>query len=348
MTVLVTGDLHWAENPRDEYRHTFVKTLVHWVSKKYQPKAVLILGDLTEAKDHHGAELVNRVVGHLHALAKHTPVIVLQGNHDAVDPDNPFFGFVGRIEGLTWVNMPLGPENAPAAVSGALGRVLLLPHTANYRRDWAGLPFKGCGYVFCHQTFRGANIGPRQLDGIPLDFFPKRTRIVSGDIHVPQDVVLPKHDVMVRYVGAPYLIDFGDDYDPRVLLLGGPPSTIPSIPCPGPQKRLLEISANDVPTMTRLRTRTKTGDILKVRVNIDPADHAKWPTIQEQVRKWGADNGYVIYVVQPVIDRSAEPKISKQRKARAKTDEQLLDLYAKSRAIDERTLKTGMNLMQEA
>jgi Calcineurin-like phosphoesterase len=338
MTVLVTGDLHWSDNARDEYRHTFVETLVHWVARKYQPGAVLILGDLTEAKDHHGAELVNRIVGHLHAIAKHVPVGVLRGNHDAVDPDNPFFAFVGRIEGLTWINAPTPSENLPPPLRTALGRALLLPHTSNYKRDWEGLSFKGWDYIFAHQTFQGASIGPRQLDGVPADIFPKGAKVISGDIHVPQSFG------PITYVGSPFTVDFGDDFDPRVLLLGGPPSAIPSIPCPGPQKRLIEISS--VNELQKQRT-AKPGDILKIRVHIDPAEHAQWPAIQEQVRKWGSDNGYVIYIVQPVVDRSAEPKISKQCKARAKTDEQLLDLYAKSRAVDERTLKTGMNLLRE-
>src|SRR5205814_1607714 len=90
---------------------------------------------------------------------------------------------------------------------------LFLPHTNNYKRDWKGLDFSKYQWIFAHNTFQGANIGPRRLEGIPTSIFPRNAKVISGDIHVPQ------HFGPIEYVGAPYRIDFGDDYEPRVLFL---------------------------------------------------------------------------------------------------------------------------------
>lgn len=329
--ILVTADLHLNDNPRDAYRHNFMSGILPSLIKKHNVELLLILGDITDDKDAHKSWLVNHIVDHFVELAKLCPIIVTKGNHDYTDADNPFFEFLGEIDNVSWITKP----KKLILDTKAGTKALFLPHTSFYKKDWADLSFKDCDYIFAHQTFQGAAVGPRKMDGIPLDTFPKDACVISGDIHQPQTFG------QITYVGSPYLVDFGDNFKPRVLLLDK--GKTQSIPCPGPQKRLVEIiSLTDLKKYKGLNP----DDILKVRYHLDAADHAQWPEIKAQISKWGEDNEYVIYLIQPVIDRGSGASTQK-RKVVSRTDEELLATYSKSRAVNETTLKTGMNLMRK-
>lgn len=332
MTTLVTADLHFSDNSRDSYRFRIFKTM-HKIIKDHEVNLVLILGDITEEKDEHPSRLVNRIVNHLYRLAKECRIIIMKGNHDFLgDPNNPFFSFLGKIPNITWINNPT--ETKALRYHTELGNSIFLPHTNNYKKDWKSLTFSNYRWIFCHQTFAGTMIGGRHAEGIPLEIFPI-DRIISGDIHIPGDDP-------VTYVGAPYAVDFGDDYSPRMLLLDGKRKT--SIPVPGPQKRLLELrSINDI--QRPLKVKINAGDILKVRVDIAAKDYARWHDYQEIVRSWGEVNKYVIHMVQPIVsDRTVDADV-KNRIRETKTDEEVLTSYGKQRGIDSKTMRTGEKLL---
>jgi predicted phosphodiesterase len=331
VTILISGDLHWSANPRDDYRHAFVKQLRSLITE-HGADTVVLVGDFTEAKDRHDAELVNMVVGHIDRLSQLVDkLILLRGNHDSrTDPLMPFFKFLGRLPNVTWVNVPT-----------AIGSYLFLPHTSSYKKEWAEYienKFAGFDIVFAHNTFDGTlGDNGRKLEGVPTGIFPKGLTVISGDVHSPQRVG------PVTYVGAPYQIDFGDQYQPRVLLLEDGKMT--SIPCRGPQKQLVEIRS--VRELRKVRGLIK-DDILKVRVTIDRSQTAKWHEIREDVRAWGDDNGYRVHVVQPVIeDADRRLDISKRRKV-SKTDEQLFGDYCRRMGIDDDTATVGRKILGEA
>jgi hypothetical protein len=330
MTILVTADLHLNDNPRDQYRHDFLIKYLPAMVQKYHAEELYILGDLTDEKDRHGAQLVNSLVDQLTNLTQFCHIVILRGNHDYVVPNHPFYGFLKNIHRIAWVNEPRIEE----------GNFVFLPHTTNYQRDWQSLDFLG-KTIFAHNTFEGADVGNRRLEGIPTDIFPQGTKVYSGDIHVPQRFG------SITYVGAPYLVDFGDSYEPRVLVLDG--KKVISVKCPGPQKRLVEIErmGNDALLQVQVQGNLKAGDILKVRVKVNSADYAHWSEIRDKVRQWGDKQGYVINMVKPVVDQSQQT-FKKKLRAGPKSDEQLLNEYAKTRNdIDDRTLKAGMELMRE-
>ena len=101
--MIITSDLHLTDRARDEYRWELFPWLIELVEETGSDE-VLILGDLTDAKNNHSAELVNRMVKELTNLPAH--VYVLKGNHDYVDPDQPFFGFLNEIPGVRFVTHP--------------------------------------------------------------------------------------------------------------------------------------------------------------------------------------------------------------------------------------------------
>lgn len=343
--ILITADLHLNDLPRDEYRHDWISKILPALLKKHKAKLLVILGDLSDEKDHLSSWLVNTTVDHLLALVKVCPVVIDTGNHDYVEADNPFYEFVGNYAGISWVTKPT--EAAQLVNTGQrrdlLGNALFLPHTHNYKRDWKGLDFKKYDCIFTHQTYQGVQVGPRKLEGIPLDVFPRGCMVISGDIHVPQRVG------PVVYAGAPYLCNFGDQYEPRVLLLEE--GQIRSIPSPGPQKRLVEFTypnrRTERPWTDYFKCRANPGDILKIRIHLEPSQAPDWKTIKQEVTTWADENGYLPYLIQPHIDAQGTKSMSK-RKVGSKTDEQLIQDYVGARAVSEATLRTGLNLLRKA
>lgn len=207
LPALITTDLHFTANPRDEYRWG----IWSWLRKtcaKESVKTLLILGDLTDAKDYHPAELVNRIVKEV-ALTRQAgiEILILQGNHDYLRAGHAYFAFLSTLPGVTFITKPLD--------TGAYGEAaLFLPHTKNPAKDWADMRFDDCAYVFMHQTVSGAVASNGQkMEG---DAFPDLSgagKVYSGDIHVPQKIGC------VEYVGSPYHVHFGDRFKPRCVLI---------------------------------------------------------------------------------------------------------------------------------
>ena len=324
MTILVTGDIHLNDLPRDSYRHKFMEWLIEQC-RKLKIEKIILLGDICEEKDHHGAWIVNQVVDYIDQLSQHSDVLILRGNHDYISEDVPFFKFTDALRNVRWINQPL-LTNLSCGIS------LFLPHTNNYKK--ANWPLKQkCDFVFAHQTFQGADVGARKLDGIPLSIFRKDARIISGDIHVPQTIG------NLTYVGAPYTVDFGDNYKGRVLLIDG--DKVKSIPYDGPQKRLIEVkSFSDIKSLEK--TGARKGDILKFRINVKQAQYDEWDAIKTDIRRWGDENGYNIEIVQPAVQMLPRTQI---KQSSVKDDKALLEAFVKRVDASKETLATGLRIL---
>lgn len=329
MTTLISSDWHLSDNPRDAYRFQTVRKLVPDFIRKHKVTRLLYLGDCTEAKDNHSAELVNAVVALFRDLAKLCPIVMLQGNHDwKSSPDNPFFGFLKHIDNITWVNRPT-----------QIGDDIFLPHTNNHEKDWADIDFHTYKLAFAHQTFQNSesNTGFK-FGGVPLNIFPKGLTVISGDIHNPQTIG------PVTYVGSPYSIDFGDEAEFRMLLLEG--TKLTSLPCPGPQKRIVYLNALNLdkrgPFLEKGQQEPNAGDILKVLVNINASEISKWSEIVSEVRR--CTHRYTVHIIQPIVAASSRKEAATGSRL-TKSDEQLLEEYATSIAIEENTLRVGQKLL---
>ena len=102
--MIITTDLHLTNRERDAYRWD----LFPWLEKKLattDSTDLVILGDLTDAKDGHSAALVNRITDTLANLP--VQVTILKGNHDYIDEETPFFRFLNKLDNVHFIVQPL-------------------------------------------------------------------------------------------------------------------------------------------------------------------------------------------------------------------------------------------------
>jgi Calcineurin-like phosphoesterase len=316
MTVLVTADLHFSANPRDAYRLEFLHKRLPKLIETYKVSEVYMLGDLCESKDEHAAWLVNQVVDGIAKVHYLAPVTVLMGNHDFLQQGEPFFRFLRNIHGLRYISRPVIRKGE-----------MFLPFTRTPEKDWKDLDFKGVRRIFTHMSFKGALGAFGGIDRTLLPDIP----IISGDIHPPQKFE------NVTYVGAPYTIDFGDDYVGSVLILkdGGRSR----VTVGGPQKRIIS------PRLMTDSTSCNRGDIVRVEVPIKAKDYAKWQETSYKISQWATENHVYLDSVIPLITDSTDKPVSKSKRKAPANDEQLLTDYAKTKGIDDRTLETGKKLL---
>ena len=340
--TLVTADVHFSDNPRDEYRFKFLEEWLPRAVIEHDVKRLLILGDICEAKDAHRARLVNRIVDGLVVIAEDADVILMKGNHDYLSEDAPFFRFTQHLPRVRWINQPTRLKLR------GLGVCMFLPHTNDCENDWRDLAPGTHDWTFCHQTFDGADVGHgHTMAGISRDVFARKSRVISGDIHVPQKLG------SVTYTGAPYTVDFGDDYEPRVLLLSGDEMT--SVPVEGPQKKLVTVRGRDPvkalnlggdhPLGAALPT-INASDVVKVRVELDSEQGVERAQVRREIREWGEHNHVNVHTVQIIMDESARHERAVEP-LEQRSDDELVRAYAKRQGLNKTTLKVGLKLMGE-
>lgn len=330
MSVLITSDWHLNDKVRDRYRHDWQKQLRELL-QKHDVDTLLMLGDLTDELDNHSATLVNEVVNYLTAAAKLVDrIYIMRGNHDCVDPTTPFFKFVSELPKVTWVNSP-----GIHAFSG-MGDVLFLPNTRDYKTDWAGIVFD-VDFVVAHNTFAGtiAESG-HELGGVPPSVIPKHLKVISGDIHKPQDV---QH---ITYVGSPYTIDFGDSFDPRVLLVTN--GRVKSIPCRGPQKRL--ITAPNVDAVIA-KLKTAGDDIVKLRVTVSADEVTLWPKTKRMLIETAESLGVRLHAIEAITEATLTPTKRYTVKTKTKRDDEVLKEYCRDRGTTREFIDEGLSIIKE-
>jgi hypothetical protein len=258
--VLITTDLHLTALVEAEaYRWGIFEQIAEWAGE-YSLDRVLVLGDLTDKKDYHPAELVNGIVREVQYLTSHVglEMVFLKGNHDFLKDGPPFFSFLRHLDGVRYVEKP-----------EVWGDSLFLPYTKDPEADWAAILFSEYKQIFMHQTVSGA----RASNGMPMAGISSTmfgTPVYSGDIHVPQKI----GDVL--YVGSPYHVHFGDRFRPRCLLfLDGEGPT--DLQYDSPARTSISISETAELEDAGLRA----GDQVKVTVRGIEAD--SWPEMKQEI-----------------------------------------------------------------
>jgi hypothetical protein len=300
-----------------------------------KPDAVAILGDLTEEKDRHSAKLVNQIVGELGDIAAVMPLLMLMGNHDYRNEGHPFFAFTRHIPNVAWVDKVSTSIELPEEFRAIFDGCLFLPHTLDYERDWAGVDFQDFRFIFAHNTFAGAISNGRALDGVPAGIFPDNARVLSGDIHTPQKIG------PVTYIGAPYTIDFGDDYDPRLMMVQDR-SVKPISVKAWPQKRL--VTVDDLEELGKYDT-LNPGDIVKVRITQD--DIGNWGSVHRSIKAWAEEAEVELFRAEPILQKATRRNVRIRAGSDAISDETMLRQYAKRHDIDDETLKIGLEFIKK-
>lgn len=340
--MLAISDLHISANKRDHYRLDFLEALIGILERR-QPDCLLILGDLTEEKDRHPARVVNAVVALIHAYSLICPVVILQGNHDYRSEGHPFFAFTQCLKDVYWINTPTIGSDLQREVGYIFKNDLFLPHTFDHERDWAAhkadIQAGRFSRIYAHNAFSGANLGSGAptADGIPLAYLGKAKSVIAGDIHIPQTV-----GGIVTYCGAPYRVDFGDDYEPRFLVIEQDTQKLRSVGCGGwPQKRLFEISKTAV--LDKLETNE--GDVVKLRIHV--RNMKDWAAINAEASEWATKRQITLHLCEPIIKRvDADRSIVVAAPESDLSDDDILRQFAKRHSVDEETLDAGLELVK--
>lgn len=333
LPAVVISDLHLTANPDHEYRWG----LFDWLKeelRKANAKTLLILGDLTDAKDFHSSALVNRLVHTIHQLTHYVDeVIILKGNHDVLrDSDFPFFSFLNVVPKVRFIYCAVGDPGPSVAC-------LFLPHTKDVR-TWQPWNFRHYDFVFMHQTVNGAiaSNGERMGGELAGDMDDKPViQVYSGDIHVPQDIGA------VRYVGSPYHVHFGDKFVPRCIVLDreGRES---SIYYKTISRVMVRGTYDDV--VDQLRT-LKHGDQIKVSLDLPSSDRSSWLQLKSSVKGLCADLGLSLNEVS-IVPR-VHRRIVLQRADRVATNsspERVVTEFVKQEDLGGDVLDAGLTLMQ--
>ncbi len=335
LPALICSDLHLTANPRDAYRWGLFPWLCEQIDK-HKVQTVLILGDLTDAKDYHVSTLVNQVVESILLLRdRHSvkDVVILKGNHDYLKDGHAFFDFLSSFDGVSFISEPtgeIGPEMS----------VLYLPHTKTPDKDWQKCNFSHYDYVFMHQTVKGAIASNGQkMDG---EFEGSRSglpviQIYSGDIHVPQDVG------NVRYVGSPYPVHFGDHFDARCLLVDEDCSEV-SLHFPTIQKMSVTLTMDDLADFGRSAASWDPGDQLKVKVELDAASKHQWDRIRKDIISTCKKAKVSLHGLSMVVKKGRR-LVVQPGKTLEKTPQDIVTRFVKDEDLGGDILDTGLEIL---
>lgn len=328
---IIVSDLHLNTNPRDAARWKIWDCL-HKTVREFDIQYLFILGDLTEEKDFHSAHLVNGLVEDLDRFK--IPVHILRGNHDGIDPAEPYFRFLNRLPGVTFYVTPALAVEHPT-------RILMLPH---FEKTIPDLFHFNPELVMAHFTVDGSRDN-RVLSGVPLAeveaVFGSNCPVYSGHVHVPQKVG------PVQYVGAPYHIKFGDDFVPGFWVFNRSGEQIHvNTSAEFPARHYLTVKS--LADFRLIRERCCEGDQIKVKIELEhfASNWQDYETgIKETVANMGAELIGTEFSVIVSADHSSQtvPVASLPRRA-----QDALLAYCERMGLDPAVTSLGRRLLSEA
>jgi hypothetical protein len=329
MLIALTGDWHLTNRPEDAYRWEFLSWLR---DKKFD--ALIILGDLTDRKDHHDSVFLNRVIDELLQFVDlGRDVHILMGNHDYSDPTSPFFKFIGHYRNCYYHAVPQIWELGNA-------RWAFYPHSRDPAEYWESMNNGvnvGVQYTLCHQVFDGAiSESGRELVGHAGQFLSGAGKIYAGDVHVPQKVG------PIEYVGAPYPINFGDDFTPRIVLVDIGTGERKSIYPPHIKKVKLNITD---PEQIEFTHGWRPHDQVKVTLQLTRGSLGKWDKYRRKIQRVCARNELVLCGIELKL-RTRERLSAERNVAVPITPQEQYDSYCKQRRVAASDRRYGKLLLE--
>lgn len=344
--MLLVTDLHFTDKEADRYRFK-IFTWIHEYFKKTGDKNLIILGDLTDSKDHHSANLVNSIIKRMLDLTDAgMEIFVLKGNHDYINPDLPFFGFLERFEWIRFISEP-----RCIIIEGQ--KCLFLPHSRNPIGEWKADKTvadnrKTADFVFMHESVIGSvtSSGYEMEEGLLPSYFRRfKGQVFSGDIHCPQQISC------VTYVGTPYSIRFNDHFRGRAISIRGqeePVELFPDIR----RRWTLDINSADDLCNQLNEMDWMVDDQLKIRFALSEADEEKWERTRKTIEKECAARELEVCSLQ-VTRPEKLPLRGRKRSELQKAYDLVLpgrvvDTFAKHRGLSKGQHKAGKKLLENA
>jgi len=322
MTAILISDTHFTDKPRDEYRWGLWPWLREQI-KLTQADELIHLGDLTDAKDRHPSKLVNRLIQSIGQVSDLCRAYILKGNHDYIDPLNPFFEFIGNNPKLEYIK-------SPSCTELSIGKATFIPAGEKWNFDLHDFP-----YCFTHVTFDGAEAeNGSLLPGVdPARLKDYAGMCYSGDIHVPQKIRRN-----IEYVGAPYHIRFGDSFTPRVLVVYNNSKTN-ELHYPSPRKRTLDIDKIEQAEDARI----KEGDHVRIRYYLRRADYDTWRDTRNQLAQLADARGWEVFAIE-AIPLEVKKRTGDDTSQEYLTSEQLFTQYANKHMLSDEYISIGKSL----
>lgn len=334
MSALLVADLHLTSNARDAYRWRLFPWLKEAIAK-HGVTSLIILGDLTEAKDYHSARLVNQIVDALSDLKREGMLIwLLRGNHDGTDPACPYFRFLRQLPFCRYIDAPyMGPLEGR--------KTLFLPHTKE-PEAWDHALLQDAEVIFMHQTVSGAQSETGiSLEGMSAQALAaaRRAEIWSGDVHVPQKIG------GVQYVGAPYPVRFGDKFKPRAVLLEKGMRQAKDLTTPHFARHSFVLAADaDLDEL-----KVQPGDQAKFRIRMTRAQFVGWQQAKARIVQFCEKVGVDLCGLE--VERVDEqPKIRARggKPQQARTPQQELVAWCERQKIEPALAESGQALLLSA
>ena len=199
---LLTADVHFNEVDYQKYPQSgfwqganqFFRDLETHV--QVGSKSMLILGDLTDAKDRHSGKLVNFIVNGVDFLHRESEIFVslLFGNHDGLPEAVPFFDFLLECGIALRVIWPIFEDYAHK--NEILRAPIILFHG----------PVKGFDYA------AGQKVGNEGID--PVQLLSQHELAIGGDLHKPLQRM-----GNILYCGSPYDTRYGKEFERHYMVL---------------------------------------------------------------------------------------------------------------------------------
>lgn len=296
LRILHCADIHVSNRPEDEYRWEFFQWFYNRLKHgKYD--AWTILGDLTEAKDNHPAQLVTRLSRHIAEWASVCPGFILVGNHDYnAECTHPFFEFLGLLPNVTFMKRTKLIE-----LKGI--KIVAQPHRIDVWDDKQIAINKrigeGATMGWVHQAYKGFKT-PSGKELVKHHFpkvstlrkrYPEVKLFLAGDIHTPQTV-----DGLI-YIGSPHPVDYGDDFKCRVIETSDYEVTpIERITI---KKSIVFVKHNDKPE--EVLKEYSVNDRLKFLISLQRSDLYRWDEITERWKSYCEKKRIIIGGIEPRV-----------------------------------------------
>lgn len=323
--TIVTTDLHLTDNARDEYRWQVFPYLEDFCKNDLVDR-ILVLGDITDSKDEHASEFVNRVVDSFRKLSKLANVYILKGNHDYRN-GRPFFEFLDHIESIDFISS-----------IEMIGAELWLPHTWTPMEDWKGIDFSRYDCIFMHETAKGSIASNGfKMQGIDANVGAKKSAIVlSGDIHVPQKIG------QIVYPGSPYHVHFGDRFDARILWFDNDGS-MESIKTYFPERFTVDVeSLEDLESLD-----LQENDMIKVRIPTKAGDLSSFRDLRKDVMDYCKGMGVEVAGMELVKRVARKPFRDKKLAAVNVISDpvEMVKRFGHKEGLDEEVIDAGVDLV---